>query len=215
MYYHSRAEAGGKLAESLVKYRDDNAIIVAMNAGGVLVGEPISTSLHCPLTMLLSEQIDLPGEQIDIGTISQDGSFVYNNAFSSGEAEEYYSEFHGYIEDQKREQLAKMHRLLGRGGLVNKKNLKDHNIILVSDGLKTGVTLEAAHAFLKPVDMKSLIIAVPIASVQAVDRMHILADELHCLSVTDNYIETNHYYDDNNVPTQEVILQKLSNFGTD
>jgi hypothetical protein len=39
--------------------------------------------------------------------------------------------------------------------------------------------------------------------------MHILADELHCLNVTENYISTDHYYDENNLPKQEELLDKI------
>jgi predicted phosphoribosyltransferase len=129
--------------------------------------------------------------------------------FSTGEIEEYYSEFHGYIDDQKREKFASMNRLLGDGGLFDDQMIKDHVVILVSDGLKTGISLSAAAEFLKPLRVKRLVIATPIASVPAVDRMHILADELHCLAVTENYINTNHYYDLNDTPSRDEILAKI------
>lgn len=209
MYFHSRTEAGQKLATQLQNYFSDDVIVVALSEGAVIVGEEIARLLDCKLTMLLTENIKLPGEKASIGTVTQDGGFVYNNMFSTGEIEEYYSEFHGYIEDQKREKFAKINRLLGEGGLLEPDMLKDHVIILVSDGLKSGISLEAAKLYLKPIRYKKLIVATPVASVQAVDRMHILADELHCLNVTENFISTNHYYDDNNLPKQEQILEKI------
>lgn len=212
MYFHSRIEAGHKLAAELTQYRYGPSTVMALNDGAVLVGEPIARELGCRLTVLLSEGVPLPGEHLTIGTVGQGGSFTYNRSLSPGEVEEYYSEYHGYIEDQKREKFAKMNRLLGQGGELNLSMLKEHTIILISDGLKTGISLDSALEFLKPVKIKRLIIATPIASVQAVDRMHILADELHCLSVTDNFISINHYYDDNTIPDHDEIVTRIKHF---
>jgi len=209
MYFHSRIEAGQKLADELVQYANTNAIIIALSRGAVVIGEQIAQAVQCQLTLLLTENIRLPGEQSALGTVTQDGSFVYNNMLSAGEIEEYYSEFHSYIEDQKREKFEKINSLLGEGGLLEAAMLKDRIVILVSDGLKTGISLKAAEQFLKPVHINKLIIAAPVASVSAVDAMHIMADEIHCLSVTQNYISTNHYYDDNTLPTKDEIIAKI------
>jgi len=210
MYFHSRAEAGQKLAQELQQYRFENAIVVALGDGAVVVGEQIAISLHCILTMLLSENVKLPGEHSPVGTVTQDGSFVYNNALSPGEIEEYYSEFHGYLDDQKREKFAIINRLLGEGGVLDSSMLREHIVILVSDGFKHGTSLSAAAELLKHIKIKRLVVVTPIASVQAIDRMHILADELHCLSVTENYISTDHYYDQNDVPTHDQIIAKIN-----
>lgn len=210
MYFTSRAHAGWFLAQQLLSYRYNNCVVVALSDGGVQVGEQIAASLHCALTMLLMEDIEVPGEGTLFGTVDQNGGFTYNQMFSTGEVEEYYSEFHGYLEDQKREKFQTMNRLLGDGGLVSETMIKDHVVILVSDGLPIGASLDAAAEFLKPIRLERLIIAAPIASIAAVDRAHVLADEIHILSVTDNYIETNHYYEQNDIPSHEDTINKIN-----
>ncbi len=211
MYFHSRTEAGQKLAAELQQFRYENVAVVALSDGAAVVAEQIAMTLHSVLTMLLSENVQMPGERQSIGTVAQDGSFVYNSSLSEGEVDEYYSEFHGYIEDQKREKLSHLNHLLGQGGLIDPLMLREHVIILVSDGFKHGTSLDAAAEFFKHVKIQKLVVATPIASVQAVDRMHIIADELHCLSVTENYIDTNHYYDVNDVPTHDEIVLRINN----
>ena len=176
------------------------------------MGVQISAELHATLTMMLSEKIDVPGEGEVFGTLNQDGAFVYNGMFSAGQIEEYYTEYHGYLEDQKREQSSKMNRILGAGGIVDEAILREHNVILVSDGLPNGSSMEAAMEYLKPLKVLRVIIASPIASVAAVDRAHLLADELHILGVTDNYMGTDHYYEVNDVPDRETTLKNLNDF---
>lgn len=211
MYFESRSEAGIKLAaELLERYRYENCAVVALSDGAVLVGEQIAASLHSILTMLLIETIDIPGEGMSFGGVSQSGTFTYNGMMSAGEAEEYTSEFHGYLEEQKREAFQRINRLLGDGGLIDHDMLRDHVIILVSDGLDNGASLDVAVDFLKPIRIKRLVVAAPVASVQAVDKLHMLADELHVLDVKDNYLGTDHYYTQNEIPSHEDTIAKIN-----
>ncbi len=210
MYFTSRAHAGWFLAQQLTSYRYENCAVVALSDGAVQVGEQIAAELHCILTMLLMEDIEVPGENTLFGTVDQNGGFTYNKYFSTGEIESYYGEFHGYLDDQKREKFQKMNRLLGDGGLINEGMLRDHVVILVSDGLPIGASMDAAAEFLKPIRVQKLIMVTPVASVAAVDRMHVLADEIHILSVTDNYLDTNHYYEQNDIPSHEDTIAKIN-----
>jgi predicted phosphoribosyltransferase len=100
-----------------------------------------------------------------------------------------------------------MNRLLGKGGLIKRDLLRDKNVILVSDGLASGFSLDIAAEFLKPIRIKRLIVATPFASVPAVDRMHILADEIDCLNVIEDYISTDHYYEIQDVPDHDKVVR--------
>lgn len=210
MYFSSRIEAGYRLALELQHYRYENTIVMALNDGAVQVGQQIAAHLHCALTMLLMESISIPGEGVVFGELNQSGRFTYDGMLSAGEIEEYYSEFHGYLEDQKREKIAEINRLLGAGGIVDESMLREHNVIVVSDGLVNGASLDAAADFVKPLFVKRLVMVAPVASVAAVDRMHVLADEIHVLSVTDNFLDTNHYYDVNDIPNHEATVAALN-----
>lgn len=187
-------------------------IIIALSAGALLVGRPIARALRCDMALLVSRDVSLPGEPAPLGTMMRGGEFVYNNYFSTGEIEEFNEEFHGYIEDQKREKLTELNRLLaGSGDLQDAKALRGKVVIAVADGLRTGLSLAAAAMFVKYADVARFVIVCPVVSVQAVDRMHILGDEIHCLGVTENYITTDHYYDENILPTPQEVLALTQN----
>jgi len=199
------------LANQLLKYKDTLTTVVALSDGGVVVAVQIASILHCPLTMLLTEPIELPGERDPVAVIDQDGLFTYNHMYSAGQLEEFDMEYHHVIEQSKLEKLHKLHRMLGKDGLITHDLIRGHNIILVSDGFSTGFSLEAAAEYIKPVAVKKIIAATPLASINAVDLMHIMTDEIHCLSVVDNYITTNHYYDDNKLPSHDKIVKTIGN----
>ena len=98
MYFESRGQAGQLLAGQLLEqYRYENCVVVALSDGAVLVGEQIAEALHCILTLLLVEDIQVPGENVSFGGVSQNGGFTYNGMFSAGEIEEYACEFQGYL----------------------------------------------------------------------------------------------------------------------
>jgi predicted phosphoribosyltransferase len=209
MYFKNRSEAGEKLAEKLAHYRYENTAVVALSDGGVIVAAEIATQLHCVLTMLLTEEVKLPGETDPLAVVNQNGGFTYNNMFSTGQLEEFTTEYHNYIEQEKRQKFHAINKLLGQGGLIRPDLLYGHNVILVSDGLNTGLSLDAAAEFLKPIKIERLIVATPLASIPAVDRIHLIADEIVCLSVVENYMNTNHYYEDNAIPPHEEIIKTI------
>lgn len=210
MYFKDRAEAADLLAQQIVpKYRYETCAVVALSDGAVVIASHLAAQLHCVLMMLLTEPITLPGETTPVGVIDQSGIFTYNGFFSTGQLEEFTNEYRTYIEQAKSEHLSAMNRLLGSGGLIEPRMLRYHNVILVSDGLSNGLSLDAATAFLKPYKLEKLIIASPIASVPAVDRMHLLADEIYCLDIIENFFDVNHYYENNALPSHEEVIATI------
>ncbi len=211
MYFESRSQAGYQLACSLLeKYRYENCVVVAVNEGGVLVGEQIAASLHCLLTVILSEEVEIPGESLVYGNVSQSGEFTINSGFSKGEVDGYEAEFHGYFEEKKRESFQKINRLVGENGTISLDMLRNRVVIVVSDGFDDPSMADTVMSFLKPIRIERLVVVSPVATIGAVDRLHVLADELKILDVKANYMGTNHYYDDNWIPDREEIVAKIS-----
>lgn len=212
MYFENRVQAGQKLASELVeKYRYENCAVVALSDGGVIVGEQIAAALHSVLTMIIAEDIDIPGEGLSFGGVSHTGSFVQNSAITSVGMQGYVSEYYGYLEEQKRQAFQRINRLLGEGGIIDHDLLRDRTVILVSDGFHDTTIVDVALDFLKPIRTNRLVVAAPIAAEQVVDRLHVVADELHILDVKTNFYDVNHYYDDNEVPSREETVKKINN----
>jgi len=196
-------------SQLLPKYRYENCAVIALSDGGTMVGVQIASQLHCILTMLLTAEIMLPREPYAIAGITSQGNVAFNQYYSKGEIDEMMTDYFSFVEQEKFNKMHDMNRLIGAGGLIDKKLLKGHTLILVSDGLSSGFALDLAAEYLKPVNYEKLVIVTPFASVQAVDRMHILADEIICMNVLENYIDTNHYYDVNDVPDHEVVIKTI------
>ena len=212
MYFENRSYAGAVLAERLLdKYRYENCAVLALTDSGVLVGEQIAWRLHCVLMLLFSEGIEVPGEGVNFGAVSQNGLMTMNSQFSDGQKEYYIQEFHGYLEEEKRRAYQKINRLLGDNGVVDATMLKDRSVILVSDGFSDDLSsLDVALDFLKSIRTERIIVAAPVASTSAVDRLHVAVDEMYILDSKDNFMGVNHYYDDNVLPSREDTIIKIN-----
>lgn len=211
MYFDSRAHAGQLLAAQLVeKYRYEDCAVLALSAGGMSVGEQIAMELHSFLMLLVTENIEVPGESLSFGAVSQAGDFTYNSSFSPGEIYEYTSEFHGYLSEQKRQAFTKINRILADGGTGDRDTLQDRVVILVSDAFDDGSTLAAALDYMKPVRIRSVVAAAPVATIPIIDKLHVSVDEMHILDVKENYLGKDHYYEDNTLPTHEECVEKIN-----
>lgn len=209
-YFPNRQVAGELLADQLeADFRYEDCAVVALGDGAVIVGAQIASRLHCVVTMLLTETIQLPNDPQVVATINQYGGLAYNNSLSTGELEEIQSENFNFIEQQKLAKLFEMSELLGQGGVMKPELLRGRNVIVVSDGLNNGFSMHAAAEFLKTIHIEKLIMVTPFATVQAVDQMHILADKIVCLNVMEELISVNHYYEDNKLPPHQKIISTI------
>lgn len=211
MYFKDRAQAGKQLAAELSKYRYENTAVLALSDGAVQVAEQIALALHSTLQMLLTEPLtlqDLGGETV--GVIDQTGQFTFNDMVPAGLLEEMMVENRNVVEEQKLQKLSKINSLLGEYGTVDRQLFYGRNVIIVSDGLKSGMSFAAAVNYLKPIKTQRIIAATPLASVPAVDKLHILADEIHVLSVVANYLDTNHYYEQNQIGSAKSIISSIN-----
>ncbi len=209
-YFPSREAAGDLLAKELApKYRFEDTAIIALGDGAVVVAAQIAKRIHCVLSMLLTSSIRLPNEPDVLAEINQQGRMTYNSMYSAGELEELQTEYFNYIEQQRIQKVFDINRLLGAGGIIDDKLIRNRNIIVVSDGLNNGLSLDAAADYLKMIHIKRLVVATPFATVKAVDRMHVLADEIVCFNVLEELISINHYYDENDIPSHETVIKTI------
>lgn len=211
MYYKSRADAGRILADKLGRYRSQHIVVVSLGLGSSIVAAQIAMRLHANMALYVVKDINIPGETNALAGMGSGDIFTFNDYYSSGQLEEMQSEYHGMIEQQRLQRSHEMHALLGHGGEIDKNLLRHRTIILTSDGMSNAFALSVASDFLKSVAIKRLIIATPIATIQAVDRMHLIGDEICCLSVAENFFGVDHYYEDNIRPDIPGVIKIMRN----
>ena len=212
MYFHDRAEAGNKLADELMDFRYENTAVLALSPGGVVVGEAIARRLHCSMALLLTARITAPGDQsLILGTIDHTGMFTYNSMVSAGEMEEYMEDMRTYLEEEKMHHMYQMATVVGEHGLADPAQLDGRHIIIATDGVKNGISFDAALHFLARVHHEKLIAAIPVGPAEAIERLHGVVDELHYLYIPDNFLTVNHYYTDEGRIDPATVMERINN----
>ncbi len=108
-------------------------------------------------------------------------------------------------------EFQRLNHIAGKDGTIPKTLLKHHVVILVSEGIHSALSVKVASHFLHPVELKKLILATPIASSDAIDRMHENVDQIFCLRSVDNYISAGHYYEKNDIPDEKTVVEVMQN----
>ena len=70
----------------------------------------------------------------------------------------------------------------------------DKTVIIVDDGLATGATMEAAIKAARQADPSKLVVAIPVAPADTVDRLRLLVDEMVCLETPSHFYSVGSYY---------------------
>jgi len=207
LYFKDRNEAGKTLASQLGQYKGQKNALIALSDGAVMVAKSIAEEIPAVITLLVTEAIAPPGEDIPVGYIDQDGAFVENKLLTSEELRGFTEEYRTLIEQQKLEKLHRMIALAGGKNIFPQDKLHDYNIMMVADGFSSGPLIDSLVDLLKPIRIKNFVIAVPVACVTTVERINRYSDDVHALGIADFYKGPDHYFEDNTIPPHEEILK--------
>lgn len=189
--FGSRQEAGLSLAQKLKKYRGKSVIILAIPRGGVVVGKTIASKLSLPLDIIVTRKIGAPGhEELAIGAVGPGGIKVvdWELAGRTG-ASRKFLETQGKNQDKEVKRRIKLYR-----GKMALPRLSGKIVILTDDGIATGATVEAAIAWIKSQKPKKLVLAVPLAPLDTLDKIESLVDELIVLETPVEFFAVGQFY---------------------
>lgn len=185
--FKNRTIAGQLLAERLEQYRD-KALVLAIPRGGVPVALPIAKMLHLPLALVLTKKIGHPNnKEFAIGAASLTDYFVTEN---SGASEAYIT-----AEVQKiRQRINEMKTNFQHD--FTSLSIKNKTIILVDDGLATGITAFHTVQLLRKYNPNKILLAAPVASLSAIELLQPVIDELVVLNIDSFFQAVGLYYED-------------------
>jgi predicted phosphoribosyltransferase len=176
--YENRAEAGRSLAEELTEYSGrSDVVVLALPRGGLPIASEIASALHAPLDVFVVRKLGVPGhEELAMGAIATGGVRVMNtDVVRELQLPDDVIESVAAREQKELERREWLYR--GDRPLVD---LSGKIVIVVDDGLATGATMRAAVAALRHMKPGSIVIAVPVGSIEVTEEMRSLADEVIC-----------------------------------
>jgi len=199
--FQDRIDAGLALSRHLQHYKHVDGITLAVPRGGIPVAFPVAKILHLPLEVILSKKIGHPmHKEFAIGAVSLTGQVIAPNAFATDE----------YIKQETvtiRAQLKAMYRKYM--GDRAPTPVKDKTVIIVDDGVATGHTLLSTVEMIKREAPKKIVIAVPVASQQAAEKLSEIVDEFICAWIPAHFRSVGEFYADFTQVTDEEVIQML------
>lgn len=185
--FKDRKEAGQLLAEKLMDYKNDpSTIVLAIPRGGIVPAYEIAHALNLPLEVALVKKIGHPtNKEYAIGAVSLNSEIMTHEDLVSAD----------YLEDEKKRIRNKLKEL--QGYFLNGREplkLKNKKVIIVDDGIATGLTLKMVIELVKNENPFSVIVAVPVAPRDSIREIESNVDEVVCLSIPDYFRSVGEHY---------------------
>ena len=207
MHFRDRRDAGRQLGQFLLRYRDAAPVVLALPRGGVPVGYEVARALGAPLDVLVARKIGAPSQpELGIGAIAPGGVIVLDErtvaALGVTEAE---------LEAIVARETAEMQRRLARyRGDRPPPELRDRTVIVVDDGLATGVTARAAIASVRLEEPRAIVLAVPVAAPESARAFGALVDDLVVVIMPHDFRAVGLWYEDFEQTSDEEVLDLLN-----
>jgi putative phosphoribosyl transferase len=208
--FMNRSDAGRQLAEQLGDHGDEDVVVYGLARGGVPVAAEVAKGLSAPLDTIIVRKLGAPtNPELAVGAITSRGGTVLNDSVvrAMGLSED---DIEGIAKREREEITRQETAIRGDGGSVSPEGKV---AILVDDGLATGASMRAAVRAIRQERPKSVIVAVPTASREAVNMIEQEADEVVCLMVPASFMAVGQWYEDFGQTPNEEARELLERFG--
>ncbi len=194
--FADRLDAGRQLGEELRLrgYGDEPAVVLAIPRGGVPVGHAVAQAIGAPLEITIPHKLPIPNDpEMGFGAVTPDGTLLLNQPL--------VERLQLKVEEIKRvtmETLSETRRQMrAYCGDCPPLDLAGKAVILVDDGLVSGFTMLAAVRAARHHEPACVVVAVPVGSFTAIDRLALQVDELvYLVERDDTSFAVAHAYQD-------------------
>jgi predicted phosphoribosyltransferase/dienelactone hydrolase len=196
--WRSRQEAGAALADRLraQEWPTGQTVLLALPRGGVPVGAEVARRLGLPLaTWSVRKVADPSSPELAIGAVAAGGVVVWRDGGERAREQ-------GWLQKEERE-LARRQALFGD---PDPHHLQGRHLVVIDDGIATGMTVRAALLSLKQLQPASLTLAVPVVDREVAEELAPLVNRLEALALVDDLRAVGLWYEDfNQLSDREVI----------
>lgn len=213
MPFVDRTEAGRKLAKALARYKSQQPLVLALPRGGVPVAAEVAAALDAPLDLILVRKIGVPYQpELAMGAVV-DGAepvTVRNEEVIRlvGVSEPEFNT----IRDQQLAEIERRRKVY----LGDRPHtpLAGRCIIVIDDGIATGATTRAALRATRLRKPSRLVLAVPVAPTDTLEKLRGEADEVVCLEDYENFGAIGLFYSDFRQTSDEEVIELLARHST-
>jgi putative phosphoribosyl transferase len=191
--FEDRRDAGRRLARKLGSYGGSDCVIVGLPRGGIVVADQVAAALGASLDVIVVRKLRAPDDpELAIGALV---AAVPPDVVLDEGAIESLEVSPDYLLDEITAQLAEARlreALLRQGG--RPVSLAGRTAIVVDDGIATGNTMSAALRAVRRAHPRRVVLAVPVAAMDALATLRRLVDEVVCLRIPRRFDAVGAFY---------------------
>lgn len=188
MIFKNRHDAAQQLISALSSFGGDAVVVMAIPRGGVPIACEIANHFGWPLDLIFTKKIGHPGNpELAIGSVSLtdeiiDDRFSIDPEWLKEEIKNVRSKlrikYHVFMKDRK------------------PADVNGKKVLIVDDGIATGNTVAVAIEVMRHLHAKEVMVAVPVASVEAARYIKSKADTFICLHTPHNFMAVGQFYNE-------------------
>lgn len=206
MRLRDRVDAGRRLADRLLQSSFADPVVLALPRGGVPVAAEVAAALRAPLDVVVARKVGAPGHpEYGIGAVAEGGAVVANEGAlrSLGLGAD---DWERLVAREQREVERRVRRYRGDRPLPPVRN---RDVVLVDDGLATGVTAEAALRALRAYRPARLVLAAPVCAPETARRLATVTDSVVCVFAPPDFGAVGQWYDTFGQTSDEEVVAIL------
>jgi putative phosphoribosyl transferase len=214
--FSDRRDAGQKLAQQLLAFTNKSqAIVLGLPRGGIPVAYEIAKGLNLPLDVCVVKKLGLPHyPEIAMGAVAED-ALLHNYTGSITIVDKNIAQTNRLSPEQIQAIAAKVKaELRWRESCYRHSRpmltIAHRTIIVVDDGLATGLTMHAAVEVLRQHQPAEIIIATPVASSQAIAKLQPQVNQIICLLTPKSLGGVGFWYEDFAQTTDQEVCNLLA-----
>lgn len=202
MRFTDRRDAGKRLAAVLGGYGGSDALVLGIPRGGVIVAAEVSRALGAPLDLVVVRKIGHPSDpEYAIGAVDPDGGVARGAV--GGVPDSYIAE----EAERQRHEIARRLTAYRRGR--PEPELSGKTVLLVDDGVATGLTALQAIRFARARGAARVVMAAPVMAPTAVRRLEDAADDVVTLAAPPGFSAVGGFYDQFPQTSDEEVVAAL------
>lgn len=190
--FSDRADAGRKLAARLAQFRTQSPVVIALPRGGVPVAFEVAHVLHAPLDVVVVRKLGAPDNpELGFGAVSEEDVVVFNHDIVKA-----LGISRAWIDQAiARERTTLRHRLNEIRARHPQLDLKGRVVMVVDDGIATGIDAKAACRVVRARGAKRVVLAMPVAPTDWRLTMAREADDFVAVEEDPDFMAVGAYYE--------------------
>ncbi len=193
MRFRDRCDAGGQLAAALLPLQLHDPLVLGLPRGGVPVAAVVADLVGGELGLVVARKVGAPGHpEYGIGAIAERGGTVVDDRVVAALGLS-SREYDALVRTERKELERRVQRYRSGGPAPD---VAGRDVVVVDDGIATGVTARAALQGVRSGRPARLVLAVPVGAPESVTALAHSADRVVCLVQPGNFRAVGAWYDD-------------------